>query len=95
MRPALAVLLLAACGGTSIAEFQTQANAAKGCNVTTDRCVNAGSAPCLCPTPVNARLAADIDYLARTVSCGGAVVTTCPPMLNPRCVDEKCVATSK
>lgn len=87
-------MFVVGCGGISIAEFQRQATDAKACDVNLDSCRNAGAAQCLCATPVNSARAAAIDELARQVACGGAQVD-CVEMLNPRCVDGTCVATSR
>ena len=81
------------CGGLSVSEFQKQATDAKACDVNLDTCRNAGAAQCLCPTPVNSARAAAIDELAKQVACGGAQVE-CVQMLNPRCLNGTCVATS-
>jgi hypothetical protein len=91
-RVVLAMAVMAAgCGGTSIATFQETARTAKACNAVTDTCVNAGAAQCLCPTPVNSKHAKDIDDLAKSVACGGAVAD-CAQSTNPRCVNGMCIS---
>lgn len=96
MKRGLLVLatLAMACGGLSVGDFQTQANAAKACDPVTDRCVLAGASKCLCPTAVNASFAAGIDSAAKDVGCGGAMVQ-CPLALNPRCVAGRCVTDTQ
>lgn len=58
-----------------------------------DTCVLAGSAQCLCPVPVNASRAAEIEASAKDVCCGGGVVD-CVAFVNPRCENGRCVADS-
>ncbi len=87
----VACVFAVGCGGTSLSDFQTQARGAKACDPTFDTCVLAGAATCLCPTAVNAKLASSINDAAKQVACGGAQVE-CPTVINPRCVNDTCVA---
>ncbi|MBK7863576.1 MAG: hypothetical protein IPJ65_34220 [Archangiaceae bacterium] len=89
------VVFALSCGGLSVQEFQQQVAAAKECNQAAgDTCVNAGAAQCLCPTPVLSSKAAAIDRVAQSVGCGNAQVE-CALQLNPRCVNDRCVADTQ
>ena len=86
------LLAMAACGGVSVQDFQTELAAARVC-AAGDTCVIAGQAPCLCASPVNSKEAAHINEHAKEVSCGGAQVS-CVSYSNPRCGnDGLCTAT--
>jgi hypothetical protein len=91
MRPFIlaSVVWLSACC-PSIEEFTDQRETATSCSPG-DTCVLAGSSDCLCPTPVNASRAAEIEAAADEVCCGGAQVE-CVFFQNPRCENGKCVA---
>jgi hypothetical protein len=70
-------------------EFAVQREEAAACSPG-DTCVLAGSAQCLCATPVNASKAAEIDSSAEDVCCGGKLVD-CVAFTNLRCENGKCV----
>jgi hypothetical protein len=71
-------------------EFSEQREEAAACSPG-DTCVLAGSAQCLCPGPVNASKAAEIEASADEVCCGGIQVE-CVAFQNPRCENGRCVA---
>ena len=71
-------------------DFAEQRQDAAACSPG-DTCVLAGSAQCLCPGPVNASRAAEIEAAADDVCCGGGHVD-CVTFLNPRCENGRCVA---
>jgi hypothetical protein len=85
---ATAVFLSGCC--LSQEEFEQERAAATACSAA-DTCVLAGSAQCLCPGPVNAAKAAEIEAAAKDVCCGGTIVE-CVAFTNPRCENGRCVA---
>ena len=87
MKSAVVAMAMLAMGcGVSIDDFRAQANASKNCTAL-EKCVLAGAAKCLCPTPINSKYAAQVNDYATQVNCGGAEVD-CTSVVNVRCGDN-------
>jgi hypothetical protein len=83
------VVLLSGCC-LSTEELAQQREEAAAC-APGETCVLAGSSQCVCPVPVNASKAAEIEAAADEVCCGGAQVD-CVFFQNVRCENGRCVA---
>lgn len=72
--------------------FHAQVEEARQCD-SGDTCVLAGSARCLCATPVNASRAQEVDDLASQVECGNLVVDcVLYEIESVRCEANRCTA---